>query len=422
MKTQVAIVGGGLAGLSCALRLQKAGIEWQLFEGADGLGGRVRTDVVDGFRMDRGFQVLLEAYPECQAVLDYESLDLRPFAPGAKVWVEGRLHTVADPLRAPLHLLDTVNAPVGSLMDKVRVLALRNRALKGSLADVFRQPETSTRKALEQIGFSRQMIESFFAPWLGGIFLNRELVTSSRMMDFVFRMMASGNTVVPAKGMGEIPAQMAGFLNNAGAIHLNRPVASVASGQLTLADGEVVEAERIVVATEAPAAARLVGAPTTSVPGVGVTCLYYALEDAPIEGPWLLLDGDRSGPVNNIAFMSQVSADYAPAGQDLAAVTILDCNPSREVETRKFVERQLRRWFGGSAESWRHLRTYHIPHAQPAQLPGFREERRGPAEVLPGVLVCGDHRETASINGAMRSGRQAAVMVAKELSREVATA
>jgi protoporphyrinogen oxidase len=418
MKTQVAIVGAGLSGLSCALRLQQAGIDFRIFEAGDGVGGRVRTDEIDGFRLDRGFQVLLDAYPECRRLLDYDELDLKSFIPGAKVWVEARLHTVADPLRAPLHMIETLNSPVGSLLDKLRVLSLRNRAMKGTLAELFRARETTALKALQELGFSSQMIEAFFAPWLGGIFLGRDLGVSSRMLDFVMRMMATGATSVPALGMGEIPRQLASQLKDPEAIRLRASVRSVTSGRVELYDGEVVEADRVVIATEAPAAAQILGKPELAVEERGVVCYYYAMEDAAVDGPWLILDGDRSGPVNNLAFMSQVSRSYAPEGRELAAVTVLGTGGRNDTATRKAAERQLRRWFGGAAEEWELIATYRIPHAQPAQLPGFREARRGPMEALPGVIVCGDYRETASINGALRSGRQTGTLIAKQLARE----
>jgi protoporphyrinogen oxidase len=334
--------------------------------------------------------------------------------------VEGRFHTVADPLRSPSNLFNTVNAPIGSLMDKIRIMALRNRAMQGSLAELFRKPESTTRAALEQIGFSRQMIEAFFEPWLGGIFLSRELDTSSRTLDFVIRMMATGRTSVPAEGMGRISDQLATNLDNTKAIRLNSPVAKVESGRLELADGEVIEADRIVLATEAPAVSKLLGQSSDAADERGVTCLYYTMAESPIEGPWLILDGDRSGPVNNVAIMSQVSAAYAPKGRELAAVTVLGADRRVDGELRKSVERQLRRWFGGAAAGWDFLKSYRIAHAQPAQPPGFRESRSGPYEPLPGVIVCGDHRETASINGAMRSGRHAGTIISRHLglSRE----
>ncbi|MGI9176122.1 MAG: FAD-dependent oxidoreductase, partial [Rhodothermales bacterium] len=180
--TDVLIVGAGLAGLNCARHLHRRGIPFQLLEASDGVGGRVRTDRVDGFLLDRGFQVLLTAYPETRAALDYSALDLRPFYDGALIRTGGRFHRLADPLRRPLDAPATLLAPVGSLLDKLKVGWLRWNVLRGSVEDVFRRPEVTTLDALRhRWGFSEEMIDAFFRPFLGGILLDRDLQASSRM-------------------------------------------------------------------------------------------------------------------------------------------------------------------------------------------------------------------------------------------------
>jgi phytoene dehydrogenase-like protein len=208
----IIIVGAGLAGLCCARVLHQAGIPFLIVEASDGVGGRVRTDSVEGFLLDRGFQVLQTAYPEAQAVLDYRDLDLQPFYPGALVYYDGQLHRVGDPLRQPQHFLSTLFSPIGTLADKLRVARLRRRVSQGSIEDLFRRPETSTLAVLKAQGFSDRMITSFFRPFFSTVFFDRELASSSRMFEFVFRMLAAGDTALPAGGMGAIPAQLAGSL------------------------------------------------------------------------------------------------------------------------------------------------------------------------------------------------------------------
>ena len=178
----VIIIGAGLAGLTCARRLQAGGVDCLVLEAGDGIGGRVRTDRVEGFRLDRGFQVLLTAYPAAKTWLDYERLELRKFSPGARVWCDGTMHRVSDPWREPGALWETMRAPVGSLADKVRIGTLRAAARRGTLAELFARPETSALRALRAHGFSERMIERFMRPWLGGVFLDRELETSSRLL------------------------------------------------------------------------------------------------------------------------------------------------------------------------------------------------------------------------------------------------
>ena len=205
--TDVLIIGAGLSGLSCARHLHEGGVPFQLLEAADGVGGRVRTDEVEGFRLDRGFQVLLTAYPETQAALDYEALDLKPFYEGALVRTGGRFHRVADPLRRPLGAPATLLAPVGSIADKLRVAWLRWSVRRGSISDLLRRPETTTLDALRRRwGFSDRIVDAFFRPFLGGILLDRDLEASSRMFEFVFRMFSEGRRRSRRPGWRRSPA------------------------------------------------------------------------------------------------------------------------------------------------------------------------------------------------------------------------
>ncbi len=212
MTLDVLIVGAGLAGLCCARRLQSQGIRFQILEASDAVGGRIRTDYVEGFRLDRGFQVFLTSYPEARQSLDYQALRLRPFQPGALVRYGGRFHELSDPWRRPLASLGSLISPIGSLGDKLRVARLRARVLKGSIEDRFYDPELTTLGALQDDGFSASMIDRFFRPFLGGIFLDAELRTSSRMFQFVFRMVSLGSVCLPADGMEAIPRQLASAL------------------------------------------------------------------------------------------------------------------------------------------------------------------------------------------------------------------
>jgi phytoene dehydrogenase-like protein len=411
----VYVVGAGLAGLRCALRLRERGVEATVLEAADGVGGRVRTDRMDGFLLDRGFQVLLTAYPEAGEALDYDKLELRRFFPGAVVRTGGRFVTVADPFRRPLEGLRTALAPVGGLGDKLKVARLRRRVTAGSLEELFARPETTTREALAARGFSDAIVDRFFRPLFGGVLLDRELGTSSRMFEFVYRMLALGDVALPAGGMGAIPDQLAGGLPP-DQVRLGRRVTAVGDDGLTLAGGERLDAWAVVIATDGPTASGLLGGEPPAPASVAASCLYFAADRAPVDEPVIVLDGDGEGPVNNLCVPSSVAPTYAPAGAALVSATVL-ARPGlpRGPDLEAAVLAQLADWFGSGVVAWRHLKTYHIPHAQPAQPPGALDPPERPVRLRPGRYLCGDHRDNASINGALASGRRTADAVAEDL-------
>lgn len=413
LESEVIIVGAGPAGLGCARRLHEAGISFRILEARGAVGGRLRTDTtMDGFRLDRGFQVLLTAYPEVRRLLDYGALDLRPFVPGALVRYAGRFHRLTDPWRRPS--LGALFSPIGSLADKLRVARLRRRVLSGSLADLAARPERTTIDSLAAHGFSPAMIERFFRPFLGGVFLERELTTSSRMFEFVFRMFAEGDTALPASGMGAVAEGLAGALPE-GAVRLRSPVARVSpGGRVTLETGEEFEATSVVIATEGPAAARLL-ARAVERRWHGVTCLYYAADREPIAEPILVLDGDGRGPVNNLCVPSAVSPAYAPPGAALVSATVLGVPGEGDDVLDDAVRGQLGGWFGRAAvKGWRRLRVYRIDQALPDQSPGRAGMRPVDARVGPGLYAAGDHMDSASINGALSSGRRAAETILED--------
>jgi phytoene dehydrogenase-like protein len=410
MDRDVVIVGGGLAGLCCARRLQEAGVPFLVLEADPCLGGRVRTDEFEGFLLDRGFQVLLTSYPEARRVLDYDSLNLQPFVPGALVRFAGRFHRVADPWRQPSSTWATLRAPIGTWRDKLRMARLRARVCRGSLDDLTLQPDVSTQQALESEGFSDQMIERFFRPFFAGVLLERELDTSRRLFDFLFRMFSTGDASVPARGMQEIVAQLARTLPES-SLRCSTRVDAVVESDVQLHGGETLRARAVVIATEAPEAHRL-GALSSLPVSRSVDCLYFAADEPPLREPILILNGEGRGPVNNVSVMSTVAPTYAPEGKSLVSVSAVASQEKDTLRLERSVREQLTGWFGDAVERWQVLRRYHVRHALPATAPGATAL---PAQVRPGLYACGDHRENASIHGAMLSGRRAADAVIRYL-------
>ncbi|MGD9752239.1 MAG: FAD-dependent oxidoreductase [Acidimicrobiia bacterium] len=410
----VAVIGAGLAGLAAARVTCAAGLHTVVLEAGDDVGGRVRTDVVDGFRLDRGFQILLTAYPEVQGQLDLDALRLCRFEPGAQVWTGDAFAAVADPLRRPAAVLDTARAPIGTLADKLRVARLRFDVTGTSAATLMRRPDATTADALVARGFSPAMIERFFRPLFAGIQLDPGLTTTSRMFEVIFRTLALGDAAVPAEGMAAVPRQLAAALPE-GVLHCDAAVERVDGTTVQLAAGTAVHARAVVVATDGPSACRLLGlAPVGSKP---VTGLWFSAAGPPVAHRRLLLDGSGRGPAANVAVLSNVAPSYAPAGRALIAAAV----PGRaEPDLEPAVRAQLTEWFGAEVGGWELLRSDVISHGQPTQPPGSPMKRR--VRLGGGRYVCGDHRDTASIQGALFSGRRTGESVVADLRRNVASA
>jgi phytoene dehydrogenase-like protein len=373
----------------------------------------VRTDLVDGFRLDRGFQVALTAYPELHHQLDVGKLSLRRFDPGAMVRVNGRLRHVADPRRRPRHALATAVAPVGSPLDKARLVRLVAEVRRGTPASLLRRPpagtpDPTTLEALVARGFSDRMIDEFFVPLLGGIQLDPLLEVPFRRAALILRMLAEGDAALPAAGMQAIPDQLAAALPD-GTVRLGVRVAALDGTAAVLADGGRVDARALVVATDGPTAVELLGLPPVA--SRAVTAVYFGADAPPVPDKLVLLDGDRSGPAGTVAVVSNVAPSYAPPGRALVVAEVL--GPVDRNGVADSVRAQLRGWFGAAVDGWDHLRTYRIPHAHPDQRPGFSAKRR--VSLGGGRFVCGDHRDTPAMQGALFSGKRAAAAVLAHL-------
>lgn len=406
MDADVIIIGAGLSGLACALALQEGGLRPLVVEAATRPGGRIATDEVAGFRLDRGFQVLQTWYPAARHWLDYDALDLRPFYPGALVRCDGQFYRVSDIWRRPEALAEMVRSPIGTFGDKLRLLRLRRRALAGDLDHLYARRESDAPTLLRGLGFSEQIIARFFRPFFAGVFFEPDLAVSSRAFEFVFRAFALGDTALPARGMGEIPRQLAARLPP-DCIRYGQRCIGIEGQEVHLADGGAYRAAAIVIATDGAAAAHLLGRPAP--PTRGTTCLHFAAARAPIDGPYLVLAADERGPINSLLCPSNLAPAYAPPGQALVTVNCFG-TAADPAALEVAVRQQLADWFGAAVADWRLLRVYQLPAALPVQAPPVM----APAPVRPvrpGLWVCGELVAPPSIHWALVSGERSAAAV-----------
>jgi len=410
--TDVLIVGAGAAGLVCAQDLQRAGIDWQIVEASDAVGGRVRSDHVDGYTLDRGFQILLTNYPQVNLRLDLPALGLGRFEPGAAVRYRGRMHAFVDPLRRPLALPESLANPIASPLDKARGAALVADVRAHSARELLHRADQSTEERLRAAGFSERFIEAFWRPFFAGIQLDPDLEVSARRFDVILRMLALGDTGLPREGMGAVTQMLAEALDES-RIRLDSRVAQLAPRSVTLASGEQLTARAIVVATDGPTARALLGGRVDDPGSRAAGCLWFAAPAAPRRGPVLMLEGEGTGPALNVVVMSEVQPSYAPEGRALIAAAVPGAR-ALDPDLEQQVAAQLARWFDGAASDFELLRRDVIGHGQPRQTPPFDPRRT--VRLGEGLYVCGDHRDTAALQGAMFSGQRTATAVLADLA------
>ncbi|RAJ95628.1 phytoene dehydrogenase-like protein [Larkinella arboricola] len=416
-RPSVVIVGAGMAGLTCAVYLRQAGIEALLLEASDRVGGRIRTDVIDGFRLDRGFQILLTAYPETRRLLDYNALNLQCFRPGALIHNPGgpssdQWMSLINPLREPSGLLQTLASDAATFSDKVRIIELIRKMGSFSTDEFFQQQATDTETFLEEFGFSDQIINLFFRPFFGGIFLEDALATSSNFFQFCFKNFYSGDAAIPAAGMEAIPQQLAARLNPA-QIRLNTGVRHIQDSTLYLENGETLQADRVVLAVDAAAANRLLGAATPERSFNHTTNTYFT---APKPSKphhsnpekLLILNPNRQSAVHHLAILSDVAPSYAPDGQTLISVSTQGVDVVNEKALAERIRKELAGWFGPEVEQWHWLKTYHLPEALPTYLP---DASHAPLKWSERLFQCGDQTAYPSLNAAMQTGRKVAELI-----------
>ncbi|MEU1044312.1 NAD(P)/FAD-dependent oxidoreductase [Streptomyces sp. NPDC005897] len=426
-QADVVVVGAGIAGLAAAQRLTSAGVTTTVLEAAHTVGGRMATEKVDGFRLDRIGQLLSTAYPELHRTPGLDGLALLPFAPGVLLHSEGRHHRAGAPAgvrsaRGALHAVRALasaprsvpapraraGAPLGTAVDQARLGAALARLAHTPAERLLARPELPAARALAARGLPARTIDGFLRPLLAALLNDPDLTTSSRCADLALRAFAGGRLALPEGGAEALPEHLARSLPP-GTVHTGVRVTSVATNAVTTAEHGVIRCRAVLVATDARAAAALL--PGLRVPDFHpVTVVHHTTDEPTTTGAALLLDADRGGPVAHTAQISQVDPSRAPAGRTLVSSTVLG-PPPPDLDTA--VRIHLSRLYGTPTARWETLAVHHTPEAVPAMRPPH--DPRRPVRLLAGLYVCGDHRDTSTAQGALHSGHRASAAILTDL-------
>ena len=395
------IVGAGLSGLSAAINLQKAGHSFQIIEATQTAGGRVKSDHVDGFILDHGFQIFLPSYPEAKAIMDYERLNLQAFDPGAFVLMEnGSTSVIKDPLRQPSSLFATLKSPVGSFSDKFKLLSLKSISKESSSDISFKSTQHPTSKFLKEAGFSEKMINNFFKPFFSGVFFENEMETSSEIFKYLYHQFSFSNASIPLKGMGQLANNLMKQLPP-DSIIFNEKVVDINKGDVVCSSGKTYQADKCIIATESNQLLDKVSFKHNKKKRYSCT-YYYTSDEAPFKQSLISINASKNKAFNNIAVLSNVSKAYAPEGKNLIAISTTF---TKDTFTKNDILKQCKNWFGSKVSDWSFIKEFEIPYSLPEQKTVRGSYELADCKINSYQYVCGDHMLYGSINAAIKSGR-----------------
>jgi phytoene dehydrogenase-like protein len=406
-KYDVIVIGAGISGLSAAFQCESKGLRTLVIDSDQNVGGRIQNDVVEGFSLERGFQVLIDTYEKADELLDFNQLDLKKFEPGALIYDEKGSYSISDPMRDLLSLPATAFSRVGSLSDKFKLMRLSKDLKKIELDSLFSERRKTTYDYLKELEFSDKIIENFFRPFFGGIFLERELVTDAGMFRFVFRNFAKGSACIPANGMCSIPKQLRNKLNKTDFSLGTKVKAINHEPAVELENGDIVKASKLIIACD----------PSEILPQMdrnqewkNTTTMYFkGKDDLPKMNARIGLDTRRKSTINNFARHDEVVPNCAPAGMSLWSVT------TRGEAKSEDVIRDLASLLKVESDKLKFLKEYRISKA----LPVVESPRLGippeQTQITENIYLAGDYLTNSSIDGALRSGESAANAIVETL-------
>ena len=410
---KIHIIGGGVCGLIAAKTLEDHGFSPIILEATNSVGGRVKTDLLEGYQLDHGFQVLLTAYPAAQKFLNFKALELQNFLPGASIFKEGKENQIGDPLRDFSLLFPTVFSSLIPLKDKVKILQLNIQLKKKEITAIFEEKEKTTLQYLQDFGFSDEVITQFFKPFFSGIFLETQLETSSRMFEFVYKMFGTGNAAVPKAGIQAIPDQLKNQLKTT-EILFNTKVKSVIDGQITLEDGTILESDFTIIATDSTAL--LSNSSKKSIKWKSCFTLYFETEKRVIAKPLIGLLPNKNSLINNLFYNTSLKTALN-GGQELLCVTVIDNQGLKGDELTQKVKSELKEHFNIDVLRW--IKTYEIPKA----LPDLKEIKytltATESRYSEKIFLAGDTLVNGSLNAAMLSGEHVALEVIKTINGRI---
>jgi len=410
----VAIIGAGLSGLSAAYHLQEKGYKVAVFESNAKVGGRCKTDYVDGFILDRGLHFFQKGFAESKRLLEYRTLRLEPVYPGAMVHYNNNFHLVTNPLRKIGDSLSLAVAPIFTFKDKVKLVSLLSQLFTFSEDNLKQLSGKTTLEFIQEKGFSDIIIQSFFRPLTKAIFYDETMSISAGVFCSMLKTFAFEENALPAYGIGSIPVQLAERLQE-GTIHLHSRVKQIREEGIELSNGDFVQAKKIVVSLPPHDIEKILPEYKVETVFKPVTCMYFTTKTPPVNSPIILLNGDVKGLVSSVFVPTTIQPSYAPPGSHLINVTLQSTNDIDDEELIDQVLQELIDWFGIKVNDWIHLKTYHIKNG----LPNIRRHHALKYhEEKDGLFFCGDHLSYGSVNNALLSGRSVAEAVEKSFKNK----